>query len=186
MNIQGKIVTLRAIHEKDLIVLNKWSNDPKLWSMLGGWHFPYSLQSTEKWFNEIDNNDINNQIFAITAENDEIIGTANLIDIDWKNRNAFHGMMIGSKKNHGKPYAQDSVIALMKYAFEELGLHRLDGDMIDYNKLSIFFYTKICGWRIEGVKKDWFYRKNAFHDKIIIGITKNIYEEFIDDISYWD
>ena len=50
MNIQGKIVTLRAIHEKDLIVLNKWSNDPKLWSMLGGWHFPYSLQSTEKWF----------------------------------------------------------------------------------------------------------------------------------------
>ena len=90
------------------------------------------------------------------------------------------------KKNHGKPYAQDSVIALMKYAFEELGLNRLDGDMIEYNKLSINFYTKRCGWKIEGVKERWFHKKNAFHDKIIVGITKDSYFEFVNSISYWD
>jgi hypothetical protein len=47
MNIQGKIVTLRAIEMSDLTQLNEWSNAPELWNMLGGWHFPYSLQSTD-------------------------------------------------------------------------------------------------------------------------------------------
>lgn len=185
MNIEGKVVTLRAIELDDLEELNRWANDPVLWKNLGGWHFPYSKINTENWIKNIDNNSIN-QVYAISSKESGIIGTANLVNIDWKNRNAFHGMMLGDKETRGKGYAQDTVMAVMRYAFEELGLQRLDGDMISSNKTSINFYTKRCGWEIEGIKKDWFYRQGQFFDKVVVGITKSRYEEFCVQSKYWE
>lgn len=185
MNVIGKNVLLRAIEERDIPELNLWSNDPELWKMLGGWHFPYSVGDTKKWFENINNHDHKNQIFSIESEDGTLIGTANILNIDWKNRNAFHGMMLGSKKARGRGYALDTVMAIMKYAFEELGLNRLDGDMISYNKLSINFYKKRCGWEVEGIKKNWFYREGGYHDKIIVGITKEKYFKHVKDTRYW-
>ncbi|EEZ1915516.1 N-acetyltransferase, partial [Escherichia coli] len=46
MNIIGKTVKLRAVEIDDLELLNKWANDPEIWYMLGGWHFPYSKNNT--------------------------------------------------------------------------------------------------------------------------------------------
>jgi len=179
MNIQGKKVLLRAIEETDLDTLNTWSNDPDIWYMLGGWHFPFSKQDTERWFESLTTNDQRNQIFAIELDSVGIIGTANLVNIDWKNKNAFHGMMLGKHDLRGTGVALDTVMTIMKYAFEELGLNRLDGDMISYNQRSIDFYTKKCGWEIEGIKKEWYFRKGEFHDKVVVGITKSSYEKHI-------
>lgn len=186
MNIIGKTVKLRAVEIDDLELLNKWANDPEIWYMLGGWHFPYSKNNTEKWIKNIDNNDSKNQIFAIETEEHGLIGTANLVNIDWKNKNAFHGIMLGNVDTRGKGYAQDVVMSLMRYAFDELGLNRLDGDMIEYNKLSINFYIKRCGWKIEGVKKEWYFRKGRYFDKVVVGITKKEYLEHIEKTKYWE
>ncbi|HHC7318801.1 GNAT family N-acetyltransferase [Vibrio cholerae] len=186
MNVYGNMVTLRALELDDVEHLNRWANLPELWNMLGGWHFPYSRLNTEQWVRAINNNDQKNHVFAIQTDEHGLVGTANLVNIDWKNRNAFHGMMLGDKDTRGKGYAQDAVMALMRYAFDELGMRRLDGDMIAYNKMSINFYTKRCGWEIEGIKKDWFYRSGKFHDKVIVGITSTRYYKFVEDLGYWE
>lgn len=54
MNINGKVVTLRALEMDDLELLTKWSNSPEIWYNLGGWHFPYSSLSTEEYIKNID------------------------------------------------------------------------------------------------------------------------------------
>src|SRR5690349_21632424 len=95
MNIQGKSVIIRAIERTDIDLLHKWANEPEIWYMLGGWHFPSNLDYMQKWFETLKS-DQNNQRFAIEAPNQGLIGTVNLVDIDWKNKNAFHGMMLGS------------------------------------------------------------------------------------------
>jgi RimJ/RimL family protein N-acetyltransferase len=153
---------------------------------LVGWHFPYSTHNTEKWIDSINNNDMKNQIFAIDTSEHGLIGTTNLVNIDWKNRNAFHGIMLGNIDTRGKGYALDCVMAIMRYAFDELGLERLDGDMISSNERSINFYIKKCGWVIEGKKENWFYRDGQYHDKIIVGITKNMYYKLLQTNHYWD
>lgn len=185
MNIKGNIVTLRAIEIDDLDSLNRWSNSPELWKNLAGWHFPYSKLNTENWILNINNNNSTNQIFAIDTIEHGLIGTASLKNIDWKNRNAFHGMMLGDVETRGKGYALDTVMALMRYAFEELGLNRLDGCMIAYNKRSISFYTKKCGWQVEGTRKNWFFKNGSYHDQIIVGITREQYEKHCDETKYW-
>lgn len=185
MNIQGKKVILRAIEDSDLDLLAEWANKPELWEKLGGWHFPYSKQNTRRWIDGINNNDMHNQIFAIESADDGLLGTANLVNIDWKNKNAFHGMMLGDRETRGKGYAQDVVMTIMRFAFDELGLNRLDGDMIETNKVSINFYTKRCGWEIEGTKKGWFFRKGSYLDKVVVGITKDRYQAFVRETNYW-
>ena len=185
MNIKGKRVTLRAIEKEDLELLHQWSNDPEINYMLGGWHFPSSKQDQEKWFASLSLTS-NNQRFAIDTEDLGLIGMANLVDINWKDRNAFHGMLLGNKNTRGKGLGIDTVMAIGRYAFEELGLMRMDTTIISNNEPSLGVYTKKCGWTIEGIKKNYFYRKSQWLDQVVLGISKEDYFKLIKENKYWE
>ena len=43
MNIKGKVLSLRAIEEKDLELLQKWANDPVTQDGIGELRFPSSM-----------------------------------------------------------------------------------------------------------------------------------------------
>lgn len=178
MVIKGEKVVLRAIEQKDLELLHKWSNDPDINYMLGGWHFPSSMQDQEKWFHGLSLTS-NHQRFSIDTPDLGLIGMVNLVDINWKDRRAFTGMLLGDKDMRGKGYGVDTIKAMNKYAFEELGLMRLDGSMISYNEASINVYTKKCGWVIEGIKKNAYFRKNQWWDEVVVGITRDDYFQHI-------
>jgi RimJ/RimL family protein N-acetyltransferase len=185
MNIKGEHVLLRAIERGDLPLLNRWANDPEIQRMLGGWHFPTSLQDQEAWFSSLSCNSLN-QRFAIEAEGIGLIGTVNLVSIDWKNRNAFHGMLLGDKNIRGKGYGVDTIKAIMRYAFDELGLHRLDTDIIAYNEASLHVYIEKCGWIEDGRREDWYFRDGRHWDKILVGITRARYIQLRDKLSVGD
>ncbi len=185
MNIVAKRVTLRAIEREDLLLLQRWSNDSDIQYQLGGWHFSSSTEVMKKWFESLQSDQLN-QRFAIDTSEHGLIGTANLVNINWKDRNAFHGMLLGDKDIRGQGYGTDTVMAIMRYAFEELGLERLDGSMIEYNTASLRLYLGRCGWKEEGRKKNWYWRKNRFWDKIIVGINRDDYLALITKNHYWD
>ncbi|MCJ8191968.1 GNAT family N-acetyltransferase [Sphingomicrobium aestuariivivum] len=185
MNIQGKKVVLRAIEQDDLPALHRWANEPEIQSLLGGWHFPVSMQDQQRWFEALSVNSLN-QRFAITTAENGLVGTANIVSIDWQNRNAFHGMLLGDADLRGTGVALDTVMTVMRYAFEELGLHRLDGDMIATNERSIDFYLRKCGWVEEGRKSGWYYRGGERHDKVVVGITADQYSAHVEEIGYWN
>src|SRR5699024_11224186 len=69
--------------------------------------FPYttlfrSSLSTEEYIRNINNNNMKFQNFAIETEEMGFIGTTNLVDIDWKNRTAFNGIMLGDKDSRDR------------------------------------------------------------------------------------
>lgn len=184
MNIRGKHVLLRAIEREDLPSLNRWANDPEIQHMLGGWHFPTSMRDQDAWFSSLNCKSVD-QRFAIELPGLGMVGTANLVSIDWKNRNAFHGMMLGDKDIRGKGYGIDTIMAMMRYAFDELGLMRLDTDMIEYNYASLGVYINKCGWIEEGRRPEWFFRSGRTWDKVLVGTTRDRYREFVDANGYW-
>lgn len=184
MNIIGKKTLIRAIEEKDLPVLHAWANDPEIWPNLGGWHFPSSFGSMQQWFTGLKN-DALNQRFAVQAlDSGELIGTTNLVSIDWKNNHAFHGIMLG-KEYRGKGYATDVVMAMARYAFDELHFARLDTDIIEYNQPSLTLYLERCGWKEEGRMRNWYFRQGRYWDKIVIGLTREDYAAQIEKNNYW-
>ena len=109
-----------------------------------------------------------------------------MVDLDWKNRHALHGMMLGSTQNCGQGFGQDTVMAIMRYAFDELGLERLDSDIIEFNIASLKLYIGKCGWIEEGRQRRWHYRQGRFWDRVLVGITRDDYASLIRKLRYWD
>jgi RimJ/RimL family protein N-acetyltransferase len=184
MHILGKNIVLRAIEQSDLDRFNEWGNDPELWRLLGGWHFPVSRASTQAWFDAMQK-DQSNLRLAVCNEELGVIGLANLLELDWKNRHAFHGMMLGNPAARGKGIGLHAVMAIMRYAFDELGLNRLDGSMIEYNEASVRLYCGKCGWKEEGRQRGWYYRAGRYWDKIMVGVTREDYLDLARSTQYW-
>jgi RimJ/RimL family protein N-acetyltransferase len=183
--ILGKKVGLRAVEEQDLVLLHTWANDAEIWSHLGGWRFPSSFDSIQRWFAGLKDDQLNHRWVIETLDEPQVIGTANLVDLDWKNSHAFHGMMLGPMDQRGKGYGLDTVMAVMRYAFDELHLERLDSDIIEYNEASMRLYVGRCGWKEEGRRRRWHFRKGRYWDKIIVGVTRDDYAELAAASGYW-
>ncbi len=185
MNIQGKRLILRAIEESDLALLREWANDPVIQDGIGELHFPSSIDFHKTWFQNLKS-DVLNQRFAIDVQKVGFIGTSSLMNIDWRNSHAWHGIMIGSPAVRGRGIGFDAVMATMRYAFEELNLERLDGAMIEYNQESYKLYcSDVLGWKECGRRKNYFFRKGHYWDQILTGITQQEYLDLIGRTQYW-
>lgn len=185
MNIMGRVIKLRAVEEHDLGQLHEWANNPDLWYLLGGWHFPGSMETTRKWFLSLDSDGINKRFAIETISDALLVGTAHLTDIDWKNNHAAFGFMIGEKGQRGRGFGKDISMAVFRYVFEELHFERLEAHMIEYNDTSIR-HAKFCGWKDEGRLRRWFFRKGRYWDKVVLGITKDDYDGLPDRQTYWE
>jgi RimJ/RimL family protein N-acetyltransferase len=185
MNIKGKFVTLRAIEEEDLELLREMINDEKIEKMIGGASFPISTYQQKEWYKSIitDNNNIR---LMIETKEDGAVGFVNIVDIDWKNRSAFHGIKIANKKFHSKGIGTDAVMAVMNYAFKELQLNRLDGAIIEYNVASTKLYCEKCGWVVEGVRRNSIFKNGKYHNLLIVGILKEEYDDLVTKNRYWE
>ncbi len=171
MNIKGKNITLRAIEQEDLTLLQKWANDPDTQYMLGGWHFPTNMNDQKKWFDSLSCNS-NQQRFMII--NQIPVGMANLVNINFKDGNAEHGLLLDNQYQ-GKGYGFDVVETIMNYAFNELRLNRLETTIIANNTPSLSLFEK-CQWKKEGILRNWYFRRGQYIDKIFLGILK---EDFL-------
>lgn len=182
MNIKGKIVTLRAIEKEDLELLREMLNDSEMENLVVGWSFPVSKYQQEKWY-ENSINDKNNLRFIIEVEG-EALGLATLTNIDWKNRRAVHGIKLAKQNNRRKGIGRDTVMAIMKYAFDELQLNRLDGSWFEENISSKTMYMK-CGWKEEGKLREYIFKNGRYRDLMSVGILKKEYDELIEINNYW-
>lgn len=103
-----------------------------------------------------------------------------------ENRSAFHGIKIANKKFRSRGIGTDTVMAVMKYAFEELHLNRLDGSIIKYNEASRKLYCDKCGWVVEGVKRKSAFKMNEYHDELLVGILREEYLDLTNKTKYWE
>lgn len=184
MNIYGKKVILRAMEKPDCELVREMFNDPEIEDLVVGWAFPVSQFAQEKWL-DAHYGDQKNFRFVIETEEDGAVGIATLTEIDWKNRRATHGIKLANIDKRNKGIGTDTVMAIMRYAFDELGLHRLETTMFETNTASRGLYSK-CGWVQEGINRECVYKKGAFRNLIVVGILASDYYVLIEKNNYWD
>ena len=184
MNIFGKKVIIRAIEKEDLQILKKAINSPELENNEATINFPISDYQQEKWYESINNN--NNSYKFIIQYEDRVVGYTNILNIDWINRSAWTGIKIFSIEDRGKGIGTDSVMAVMKFAFEYLNLQRLEGAINEYNKSSYNLYIKKCGWKQEGTKRKAVFKKGKYYNIYTVSILKEEYDQLINENNYWD
>ena len=174
MNLKGEKVFLRAIEKEDMEFLREMINNPELERNVVGWSFPISKYEQEKWFeSQVQNKDNIRYIIEVDRER---IGVVTITNIDWKNRKACHGIKLCNDKIKGKGYGTDTVMTIMKYAFEELQLNKLYSTILDYNIPSMNLYKK-CGWSVDGVLRESTFKGNQYVNEMAVSILKKDYEE---------
>ncbi len=99
------------------------------------------------------------------------IGNITINSIDWRNRHAEIGIIIGDKKSRGKGYATEAIMLAVEHAFNKLNLHKLCAGMIKGNKASRKAFKK-CGFKEEAVLREHFYLNREYLDCCRLGLLK--------------
>lgn len=177
--IYGERIMLREFKEEDLGSMRKWVNDPEIVDLLiDEFLYPHTLNYTENYLNLILEDKISNEKNFVIADKktEEYIGSITLTKIDWKNRRAELGIVVGRKELLGKGIGTEAIKLLQKFAFERMNLNKIELELQDYNSHAYKTYIK-CGFVEEGRKRQHFFINNKYNDKIIMSILKEEYEK---------
>lgn len=108
-------------------------------------------------------------MWAILDENESPIGVSAIHQIDWINRNGKTGTVIGERSVWGKGYGTEVMNTRTKWAFEELGLHRLQSECFVENVASRRCLEK-AGYKLIGTARRRMWRNGAWHDLLLFDI----------------
>ena len=92
-----------------------------------------------------------------------IVGAININNIV---RGSFLSASLGyyaGQPYSGLGYMQEGLLALVRYAFHELGLHRLEANIQPDNERSRALVAR-CGFQSEGMSRDFLYINGQWRD----------------------
>ena len=170
--IYGEKTRLRPLERDDLPRFVAWFGDPEVRRHLAVW-LPFSLAQEERWF-EKHLEQVESQqtvVLAIETAAGEHIGNIGLHKIDWKNRHAELGIVIGEKAYWGQGYGTDAIRTLLRLCIGEMNLHRVMLRVDADNAQAIRCYEK-AGFRKEGTLRETVFREGKYIDQHVMGILQ--------------
>ena len=171
MNIISDRILLRAIEASDLELIHKWSNDPDIASQLGNIHLPTSTNQQKQWFENIQSEKDTVRLSIQLIKDGSLIGYIGLWHINWLDRIAEFGFMIGDKTNHNKGFGTEATRALLKYSFETLDLMRIYSFVLETNLASLRAHEK-SGFKVEGLAREHAFRNGKRVNVSFLGVLR--------------
>ena len=174
---RGEKIQLTAVQREYLPKYVEWLNDWEVAQFLNpGIPAPFNLEDENAWF-ESRGKAKDSFVFAIlTLAENKLIGNCGLHNIDFKNRKGVFGIFIGDKNYWSQGYGTDAARALLRFAFEEVGLNLVELQVYDFNPRAMRAYEK-AGFRRAGVHRQGLYRGGKFHDEILMSILREEWDE---------
>jgi RimJ/RimL family protein N-acetyltransferase len=173
--IYGERIRLRAVERSDIPNFVRWFNDPEVRRYLLI-YAPISGAQEEQWFEQMLEQQGKEQfVFAVDARvGDEWvhIGNVGLHRINWKDRSAVFGIVLGERAYWDRGYGTDATCTTLRFAFEELNLHRVELEVFDENVRARRCYEK-AGFRYEGTRREAAFFNGVYHDAHLMSVLSH-------------
>jgi len=183
--ILGEKVRLRAIERSDIPMFVRWFNDPDLrrWISM---YLPMSTAAEEQWF-EGQLQDETSQMLVIETHEGMAIGNIGLFDIKPRNATAEIGISIAEAEYRGRGYGTDALRTLLRFAFDEVNLHRVYLRAYEFNERAIRSYEK-SGFKREGVFRQSEFTSGRYVDMVVMGVLRSEWRQTVasDDVPAAD
>jgi len=166
--IVGKHVYLSPMDVEDAEIYVKWLNDFNVTDGLGTSCLITSLKSEKEW---LMNNSNQYQFAIVRLEDDKLIGSCGIQEIDQLRQCAEVGLFIGDDENRNKGYGKEVLNLLIDYGFDYLNLNNIMLKVFSFNERAIHCYKKV-GFKEIGRRRQCYYLKGRFHDSIYMDIIK--------------
>lgn len=171
--LKGNKVKLIAIEKSDLPLLMEWRNKPEYRKYFREYReLNDALQN--KWYENQVINDPATIMYSIKNMDDELIGCCGLAYINWVQRNADLSLYIGWKNCYidDEGFAEESTILLLKYAFNELNLHKIWTEIYEFDSKKLKLYKKL-NFKIDAQLRDNYFYDGKYWDSYILSILSN-------------
>jgi RimJ/RimL family protein N-acetyltransferase len=170
--IAGEHVILRAFEREDAERCYRWMNDPNIVRTLKA-RYPIAFQNEIEWLDRAQHPDSAERHFAIERKEDRAhIGNASIHDIDWVSHTGWFGLFIGEPSAWNKGFGTDAIRTLVRFAFDEMNMHKLRINVFDYNERAKHILQN-AGFVQEGKLARDFYREGTYHDLVILSIFRD-------------
>jgi RimJ/RimL family protein N-acetyltransferase len=135
-------VRLRPIRISDAEKCFRWVSHPEVSRYLGFLQPTRTLEQERSWIASILSDPQHQRAFVIEDEREEDIGTCGLRAMDRQEGTALLGIVVGEPRLWGRGYGTAATKALLRYAFEDLGLHEVRLSCHAENKRAVRCYEK--------------------------------------------
>lgn len=174
--LEGKNIFLSPLSKED--ILNDyagWLNNQETTLFMGSGRFPLTIDALKGYIDSY-NSSKDGMLLGIflkkTSRHTKHIGNITLHQIDWRNRHAEIGILIGDNKSQGKGRATEAICLISEHAFNKLNLRRICTGMVKGNEGSRRAFEK-AGFKVEGMLREHFYLNGKYLDCYRMGLLKS-------------
>lgn len=154
----GTLVRLAAATPDDLPIVSRWSNDADFLRRLQlSAVKPLNHQEAAESYLGGGHGHNHTHFRLRTLADDRLVGYVVLYDIYWNLQTANVGIAIGDPADRNKGYGRDGMQLILRYAFNELNLHRVGLTVLERNHAARRMYEAV-GFVTEGILRDTDYR----------------------------
>jgi RimJ/RimL family protein N-acetyltransferase len=177
---EGRLVHLAPIdHEKDPPVVAGWTNDPLWRSVMTGIARPFpaeavrrQLETIEKQMEEAKN------LFHFTVrlrQDNRLVGLGRIFWIDFHNGTGVINLGIGDTADRRHGYGSEAFALLLRFAFNDLNLHRLSA-WPDEDNIPFIRMAEKAGFIVEARRRQAIYHDGRYWDAVPMGLLRTEWE----------
>ena len=171
----GDRIYLSPRNSEDVEKFTEWLNDFETTDYTGRSGILTTLDGERKYLEENSNPEAT--FVIVTLEDNKMIGTVSLEDINWINRTATLGIFIGDKEFRSKGYGTEAIRLILEYGFKYMNLYNIKLDLMEFNERALKCYQK-CGFKEYGRRRKCKFVNGKYYDSISMDILA---DEFTGD-----
>jgi len=108
---------------------------------------------------------------VVLRETDELVGSANLHSLDVQSRRCEIGYILG-RSHWGHGYNHEALTRILDYAFDDLGLHRVEAELDPRNEGSARAVERL-GFVREGLLRERWIVEGEISDSLLVGLLRS-------------
>lgn len=165
--LEGRNVKLRPIVKEDLVFLNKWKNDERVYRYLGGGFLPVSIDIQNNWMSDLMDTTGRNKRFIIENSEGVPAGMVGLYSINWISRNCELGIFIGELQEQGNGYGYEACRTIERFAAEYLNLRKIKVYVVKKNETAVQMYEQL-GFKTAGELQEERFIEGVYHSVLLM------------------
>ena len=163
---------LRKMLFDDLQIIFSWRNHPEIRKNMYT-HHEITWDEHIAWFERISA-DTSCRYFVYVVD-EALQGVVNFTEISQTHRNAFWGFYSNPAAPKGTGIEMEYLALNM--AFEEIGMHKLNCEVIAFNQAVINMHIKV-GFLLEGAFRDFHFDGERYHDVVRLGMLQSEWSSY--------
>ena len=175
LNIVGERIALGPLRRDLLPLYRRWINDFDTIRTIGFPPGPITAEKEQDWYESQSRAEDEVPFTIYERETMHPIGNAGLHGVDYRNRRAAFGILIGEADRRNKGYGTEATRLMLDYAFTALGLHNVMLTVFAFNPAGIRAYEK-AGFEEFGRRRECRAMGGKLYDEVYMDCVASGFE----------